>query len=737
MLDTVDLGGNMPNSPSHPGQVEDHVWSEQDGVNMGVSPLILPKTQLASGTNVTVRGTLVTQRPAYRKIDIDFGYPSPSSSDFIHGKYQGGMYYKPDNGFESLLFMINGRLFQVTPGSTTASFIDRTIPGDPNPISPDQAWGWQSEKWGLFNDGVSKTLIFDQTATPTTRRSTWGTFTNQETTLTSANVTVPAVGGTATVAFASVTNLSVGDTVTFRNVGTAIVTTIAGLNVTVTNLTGTPGKTYFTGSRVDWPASISTELPPGRMGAYVGGQNWISLLDGRQFMASDQDGASSGTVANNFRDAVLNVTQNTYLAGGGNFFIPGTSGDIRAMAAGAVQDASLGQGPLQVFTPNTIFSVNVPSDRLTWQDLTNPILGETVISYGALGQWAVANANSDFIYRSPDGLRSQAIARRDFNTWGSTPISREMDPILSKDPLGSLQFCSIIVFDNRALTTSQPVLGPNGVYWQQLIALNMDPVSSLRGKAPSIYDGSWTGFNAFQLIKGQFQGVERAFTLCYNAITGENELYEILKSIPLDPPPATLQPSQSFFDNDTTRIVSAFQTSVLMREVPGKTQFDLVRLVDGEVYFDNIRGTTDVQVWYRPDSYPCWILWNRFSLCHPVALDDPTSRPGYRTRIGLGEPSGKPCEPINNRPYRVGHWFQLRFVVTGPFRFLGGRIKAVFEPQSQYAKVAGCCLNDNALQPPPGTIPTPLPPSGGEVIGVPSDGEIIGIRGTGDEIGTP
>lgn len=667
----------------------------QDGVNMGVSPLILPKTTLASGTNVTVRGTLVTQRAVFRKIEIDFGYPDASQLDFEHGKYQGGAYYKPDNGFESLMYQINGRLFQVTPGSITASFIDRTIPNDPNPISQDQAWMWQAEKWLLINDGKSKLEIFDQTATPTTRRSTWGGVTPYSSFLTGPNVVVPAVGATATIVVNDVTKLLVNDTVAIGRLGTALVQDITAPNVKIVNINMTPGKNMQASTapfpNISWQHQ-STELPPGRMGAYVMGQNWITLLDGRQFLASDQTGSSSGTVQNNFRDAVLNETQNLYLAGGGNFAVPGTSGDIRAMANGAILDASLGQGPLQVFTPNTVFSVNVPTDRQTWQDLTNPILGESIISNGALGQWAVVNANSDFIYRAIDGIRSYAISRRDFNTWGSTPISREVDPILSKDDPTSLQFCSGVVFDNRLLMTAQPVLGPNGTYWRQLIALNFDPVSSLRGKAPSVYDGSWTGLNVFQIIKGQFSGIERCFALCYNAVADKNELYEVLKQ------------DQAYFDNDNVKVTSAFQTAVMLREVPGKTQFDLVRLLDGEIYLDSIRGTTDVQVWYKPDSYPCWIRWNKFSICNPMAQDDPLAKPAYRTRIGLGEPSGKECEPINGRPYRTGYWYQFRFVITGPFRFLGFRVKGCIEPQPQYAKVAGCCENDNVFKTPPGSV---------------------------------
>ena len=730
----------MASQAQNGAKIIDGIWAMPDGVNMGISPLMLQKTQMASGTNVTVRGTLVTPRPVFRRIDIDLGYPN-SAPDFLTGKYQGGGYYKPDNGFESLMFQVNGKLFQVTPGSVTASFIERTIPGDPNPISPDQAWMWQSEKWMLINDGQSTTIIFDQSGTPVTRRSTWGAANNFTTWITGddsnalKNTPVPAVGQKATFHVNDNTNMNVNDTLTIKNLGTVIVTALnlksdgttpfAG-DVTVTNQNCTPGKNFLVqgplSANVSW-THPSDELPPGRMGAYVLGINWITLLDGRQFFASDQVGASSGTVQNNFRDSVLHQTQNLYLAGGGNFAVPGTNGDIRAMASGAILDASLGQGALQVFTPNTVFSVNVPTDRTTWQDVTNPILTESVISNGALGQWAVVNVNSDFIYRSIDGMRSYLISRRDFNTWGSTPISREVDPILSRDPPSLLQFCSGVNFNNRLLMTAQPIVGPNGIYWQQIIALNLDPVSSLRGKAPSVYDGSWTGLNVFQLIKGQFSGIERCFSLCYNAVTGHNELYEILKD------------GDSYFDNDITRITSVFQTAVLLRDLPGKSQFDLCRLLDGEIFLDSIRGATDVQVWYQPDSYPCWVKWTTFTVCNPIAQDNPDSKPGYRTRIGLGEPSGVPCEPINNRPYRTGYWFRLRFVITGPYRFLGCRIRACIEPQPDFAKPYGCCIGDNQLQPAPGTIPTPITPTGGEVIGVPPTGDVIG--GGGDVIGIP
>ena len=66
-----------------------------------------------------------------------------------------------------------------------------------------------------------------------------------------------------------------------------------------------------------------------------------------------------------------------------------------------------------------------------------------------------------------------------------------------------------------------------------------------------------------------------------------------------------------------------------------------------------------------------------------------------------GEPSGKYCEPTNNRPFRTGFYFQFKFVTTGPNRLIGFRVKSVIEPDTQYAKIAGCCE---------GEVVYPLPP---------------------------
>jgi hypothetical protein len=308
---------------------------------------------------------------------------------------------------------------------------------------------------------------------------------------------------------------------------TAIATPTSSTQIVLLNINAPTTASLFTaGSNVTSPL----ELPAGRMGAYGLGRNWMSLTDGRSFVAGDIVGGSSGVAAYAFRDAVLKVTENTYLNGGGTFVVPGQIGDIRAMIFPAKLDASLGQGSLMVYTPRVAFSCNTPTDRNTWQDVTNPILTESVKGGGASGQNSTVNVNSDVHSRDANGILSTTLARRDYNTWGITPISREVQPTLDADDKSLLEFGSAISFDNRELRTASPVQSPLGVYHTKLVVLNFDPISSLRGKAPTVYDAVWTDLNVLQLVTGSFNGKDRALAFCVSADLSKIELWEILPS---------------------------------------------------------------------------------------------------------------------------------------------------------------------------------------------------------------
>lgn len=671
---------------SQPKILQDSVFAFDAGMNAGVMPLLLPANQLANAINCTVRGTFVTHRPSFRRMTLDFGNDVTLETNFTTGKWQGGCYYGPDNASGTLMAAISGRLFQLQITGQVATVAETASvapdPTYPNPVAQEQAWLWQAEKWVIYNDGISMPIFYDNAFRV---RSNYLALNPQPTTDVTVDFVVPPIGQNVTpVTVTTTANMLVGDVLTLkvgaRGIGTFQVVTVIGANtVTLLNLTALPN-----GYTV--PAAVTTlfswshpgaQLPPGRMGTYGIGRNWVSLVDGKQFVASDLVGGSSGTQAENYRDAVLQVTENLYLAGGGNFTVPGSVGDIKAMRFTATLDASLGQGPLQVLTPKTAFSCNAPVDRLTWQDITNPILTESLITNGGLSQNATVLVNGDMVFRSVDGVRSLILGRREANTWGTTPISREVETFLRQDSQSLLSHSSACVFDNRMLMTTGGITDPQGVYWRGLLSLNLDPVSSLRGKAPSVWEGLWTGINTLQLIVGDFEGVERCFAFTLNVVNHQIELYEILRDY------------QAYYDNDTKRIVWEFEMPPRAFGQLDPKKREQLCLRDGEIHVDNLLGPVDFEAYYRPDQWPCYVPWHAWTECAkaPDATKPETAnyQPQFRPYMGLGQPAIEPCDPTNDRPLREGYTFQPKLRVTGHCRFLGARYASHITPQPEFA----------------------------------------------------
>ena len=415
----------------------------------------------------------------------------------------------------------------------------------------------------------------------------------------------------------------------------------------------------------------SPQFGAGRMGAYGMGRNWVVMGDGLSFVAGDMVGGSSGDPDNNGRDAVLNISENTYLNGGGSFRVPAAGSNINAMVFAATLDASLGQGPLQVLTGDTIFSCNAPADRTTWQNTTNPIVTQSLIGGGGLSQDSTVVVNGDIFFRDDIGVRSLILARRDFTTWGNVPISREVQPVLDADDQSLLGFCRAVNFDNRFLLSSHPVSGngslsPGNVYHDTLVAINFDPTSSMGNKSPSIWDGVWDAPNILKFVSGKFASVRRCFAFCLN--NGVIELYELLPgSSPINK------------DNGTNRIQWSFETPVLFRNVQGKGQFECCRLIDGELYADLFDGPVDFKVQFRPDYDSNWHDWYSWTVPAPDA-----NNPTYQTRMGLGEPPTD-SDQATGQPYRDGQSFQLKITVTGYCRIMGAKFAANRIPQPKFA----------------------------------------------------
>jgi len=804
---------------------QDQLFGFEGGMNSGVSPLLLPKNQLAFALNASIRGGFVQVRPAYQIQTLNFNGNTALQNIVLKGKFQGATYYKPDYGLQTMIAQISGHLVLFTLTGSVWNVTDISIPNDLNSAVPLQVWLWQAENYVIVQDGTGKMPIFYN---GTSSRRSYGPS-QVLGNMTSAPASVPAIGANVTVTLQSAytgpynvpvifnkeyyqATPSVGNQVTLTNLtdvagtvhnsqssvtlnpnqsyvvsagngggtpqnfvftssvslGTAsfsvgfsdrvptynaqiysnnptyqyrVITTgaIPSAGTVVTNLSSnltaytvgnlstqivapaigssisaflsqpysgatgqivqignglysiTPvanqqsgGTTLLLTNLTDTSTSYSNsdltirsvpELPAGRMGAYGMGVNCMSLTDGVSYIISDVVGAGSGTPANNYRDAILKVTQNDFLFGGGSFRIPGSGEQIAAICFPAQLDTSLGQGPLQVATPYAFYSNITPgTNPAAWATLTTPIQTESLKDRGALGQNSTIQVNSDTFFRSSDGISTLIMARREFFDWGNKPSSNELLRILSQDNQALLSYTSATSFDNRFLCTADPQQYANGVTHTGIISLNFDLLSTMRSNTPPSWEGLWTGINAYQMVTGRFSNVKRCFAFTLNNLTGNNEIYELLPEF-----------AQQFADNGTNPILWAFETPVVFKQ-DVKPMSELIQLRDGEIYLSAISGTVGIKVYYRPDFYPCWTLWNSFSVSQSTD-NSGQSQNGYRMRVGLGQPDGMASEANNNRPLRNGYFFQFRFEITGSCIFNGMRVSAIEQPQAVFAPV--------------------------------------------------
>lgn len=615
-----------------PRRLSDGFVTLDGGMDSGKSAVLINPNQSAFSVNVTHRHGFPQTRPGfvYRALTYE---NTEEETWFTTKNVQAAKVYSPFTGLPSIIALIGGRLWRV--------------------------------------DVEAYTVI---------------EITPSETTTTTANFIVPAVGADVTISVASNSRIFVGYPVKI-NQKIYTVQSKSLLTLTIRNVNDTPTDTVTSGSTVNYlipsPETIEVahmeqaeefmviqdgqsypifyngavatignkvgDLPVGTVLTYGLGRIWVAK--GREFAAGDiVNGDEILGRAN-----VLKFTENTYLAEGGAFALPMQSGSVTGMIFTANLDASLGQGELLIGSARGIASVNVPPDRDTWKNLQYPVQRISALEYGPLSHESMVLVNSDVFYRARDGIRSFVIARRDFGTWGNTPISKEMARVLDLDSQGLLNFVSAVNFDNRYLITVSPVKVTNGCYFKGLVALDFDLISSMGRKAPPAYDGLWTGINPTKILKGEFEGEDRCFVFHRND-DEENELWEISKTERFDTTPEGERRIKSFIET---------------RSFNFETVNQIKKLQTADVFFDNVVGEVDFDVKFRPDQYPVWTDWASWSE-EAIYKKCPTTgcltlgnyQPQFRPRMRLPQPSDA-CEESTGRPLRFGYEFQGRIQWTG------------------------------------------------------------------------
>jgi hypothetical protein len=406
--------------------------------------------------------------------------------------------------------------------------------------------------------------------------------------------------------------------------------------------------------------SSDDEIKTGKVMAYVNGRIWYALPDGFSFRATDI------VYGDGTRASVLKETENTFLNEGGDFAVPSDSGGITAMAVPGDPDTSLGQGPLLVFTPRYVFSVQAPVDRDTWKNLSYPIQAISLLTSGALGSRSAITINGDVFYRAVDGVRSFIIARRSFTDWGNTPISSEMLNVIENDQTNLLWASSAVVFDNRLLMTCQPRYNAEGVIHKALAVLDFDLITSMRKKFPPAWSGIWTGLNLLQIVKTENAYGDQCFCIARGS-DDSIQLWEVTKG--------------DKFDNNIPDGKKEIEWMVQTRAYNFEVPFGLKRLDSGDLFVDSLEGDVSFNVTYRPDQYPGWIEWTDFAECATTTqcLDlcpITNFKPQYRPKMRFPTPSDLPCNETISTPARNLYEVQVMLGIIGYCRIKSLRVHA-------------------------------------------------------------
>lgn len=401
------------------------------------------------------------------------------------------------------------------------------------------------------------------------------------------------------------------------------------------------------------------EIPAATAMAYYQGRLWYAQQ--RQVSAGDIVGGPSGTAGNQFRDAILNVTENPLVVGGDGFTVPSNAGNIRGLSFLATLDTTLGQGNLMVFTRKSIYSLYVPITRANWiaaNSSNAPLMTIVQITNGSVNDRSIVSVNGDLFYQSLEpSIRSLISALRYFQQWANPPTSSNENRILEFVDRGLMHFSSGIEFDNRLLQLTLPTQKPQGVIHQAVLPLDFTPLSTLQKQLPPTWEGHYEGLDFLHLLQMDFGGRQRAFGIVLSRLDQSIQLWELTNA--------------ERFENGDNRVEWQI-------EFPAYTWGDetkLKKLVGAELWIDSIYGTVEFTLEYRPDSDVCWKPWKSWKVCsaknscedvkNPVCYPLTGYGESYRSTQTIPNPPDENCESATGRPAYIAYQIQPRLTVKG------------------------------------------------------------------------
>jgi len=630
-----------------------------------------------------------------------------------------GSYVDTPAGDSHALLAVGGRILRAEFGDDTVTLTDLNQDDRNNPSA--RTYFQQAENYLVIQNGMNYPFIYDGN---TLRRSRTGDN--------NPYYTVSSVSGseaTRTITTDEPHPFGIGDYVDFGGVDAGDFQTQFYVRTVPSPTTFTIDATsgMATGGGSDIKVRFCPEVPVGTLMCYGQGRLFVASPDFTEFLAGDLVyGDVDNSVAN-----LLRFTETTYLSEGGAFKLPTPAGRITGMRFVSFQDTSTGQGDLVVYGEHGAGSFDVSIERTLWKSsgiqkvlFTN--IGctsdDSIVDFNGDqffrsldGERSYRMARADaFSYgQTPVSAEVSKVLDRDdpaildhisginFDNrllFTCAPSqSPHQNSILSVEVSGTtatvtvayphnLNVGDVATLVNTAYADgvhSVTALGGNTVFSFELdvtvpsepspsgayvsvtpvpidfshgavVPLDFTPLSSNSNKAPAAYQGVWYGADEvrslFTISKGRDK---RAFFVGKNT-GGENTLVEILRSFGGDLDE----------DGNETPISSWIEGRALVFDKP----LNLKRLVRADLWLDEIVGTVDFRVYFRPDQCPTWFPWYDFSVSGPAddsGSVDPLSKtittgaPRYKTQISLPPPPDLENE-TDARLARYGFSFQVR-----------------------------------------------------------------------------
>lgn len=399
--------------------------------------------------------------------------------------------------------------------------------------------------------------------------------------------------------------------------------------------------------------SSTNEVPTGNQMAYGMGRLVVLRAGPRDILFGDLYGSHAGPDPG---ASVLLFTETTFLAEGGSATIPFSLGEFRAPIFYPQQDTVSGQGELLVFAEKGMASFFMSLPRQQWKESNFQRLG--LLEIGGRGHRAFTAINEDIWFRSGDGWRSYRQARAEWKGFAQIPLSTEVRPYVDADTPSLLLYASAIHFQNRLIATCTPVPNQGRLYHEGFVVLDFDVLSTFGQSTKPAWDGHWSNLRTFKLVSGTFNGVERAFAFGLDD-DNHNALYEI-----------TIDDVEDYNGPITSELIS--------RSMNFGEPFNEDEIYGGDIWVDNVRAETDIEVFYKPDQYPEWLAWqpsedgscaldivSKIGTCGEITCGMcPTVRRGFSPRIKLKKPDTQ-CDATTSRNTRLGYEHQVKIRWTG------------------------------------------------------------------------